>query len=126
LGDPVGRDVRPQRGVRVPPGHVIRRRADDFRNEIRRCSEWTSETLDLPGLVVGIPGELVSGFGVLERPFRVPVARIVIAFLIVLRGGAMGMRRQLMLFSGLAMCFVHGFLDVFYLDSVRSILNGVA
>jgi hypothetical protein len=56
---------------------------------------------------MGLLGKTVSVIRILERPFRMPISRLVIAFFIVFGGGAVGMRRQFVLFSGLAMSFVH-------------------
>jgi hypothetical protein len=71
-----------QRDERGPPCRAIRRLADDFRNVIRCYNEWTSKTSYLPRFVVGVFCKSVSVLGVLECPFRMPVASRVIAFLI--------------------------------------------
>jgi hypothetical protein len=61
---------------------------------------------------MGVFCEFESVAGMIERPFRMPVASRIVAFLIVLGCSTMGARRQLMLFGGLAVRFVHGFLLV--------------
>lgn len=86
---------------RGQPSRAIRRLADDFRNVIRCYNEWTSKTLYLPRFVVGVSCKSVSVLGVLECPFRMPVASRVIAFLIVLRSSTMSASGQFMLFRRL-------------------------
>jgi hypothetical protein len=56
---------------------------------------------------MGLLGKTVSVISILKRPFCMPVSRVVFAFLIVFGGGAVGMRRQFVLFSGFPMLFVH-------------------
>jgi hypothetical protein len=51
---------------------------------------------------MGVFCEFESVAGMIERPFRMPVASRIVAFLIVLRGGAMGACGQFVLFGGFA------------------------
>jgi len=65
---------------------------------------------DLPGLRVGFLGQLVRLIGVLQSALGMPVSRGVVPFFIVLRGGAVGFRREFVHFRRLSMLLVHNYL----------------
>jgi hypothetical protein len=48
-------------------------------------------------------GQLMSPVGILQRSLFMPFPGLVVALLIVLSSGAMGLRRKFMLFGGFSM-----------------------
>jgi hypothetical protein len=49
---------------------------------------------------MGFLGKFMSAIRVLQRTLRVPISALVVAFLVVFGGGAMGVGRPLVLLSG--------------------------
>jgi hypothetical protein len=77
-------------GVVVQFGGLV----NGSRNAIHCCNEQTLKLLDLPGLVAGFDGKLVSAIRILERSFRVPERRSAVPFFVMFRGSAMGLCRK--------------------------------
>jgi hypothetical protein len=62
-----------------------------------------SEFSYLTGLIMRLFSQRVSMIGILQRSFVMPVAGWIVAFFVVFRSSAMGLRRQFMLFGGFSM-----------------------